>query len=111
MRFIAMQGTRPKHYTQVQTEVEDNIQTDKKAINVAFKRFAARHGLTPEEVGKHPSRTMDYATDFKGKTAKIAEARQTYGDPRRVINNALRRQGFTPNLVRQESRRIKLFNP
>ena len=108
MRVMSMQGTKPR---QTQTEVEDRAATDGKAIGTAFKRFAARHGLTPDEVGKHPSRTIDYATDFKGKTAKIAEARKTYGDPRRAINNALRRQGFTPNLVRQESRRIKLFNP
>tara|TARA_R110002050_G_C8963707_1_gene514887 strand:- start:38495 stop:38785 length:291 start_codon:yes stop_codon:yes gene_type:complete len=50
-------------------------------IRKAFKKFARRHGLKPDEVGRRESRTMDYKVDFPNKEQRIAEVRKRYGTP------------------------------
>jgi hypothetical protein len=76
----------------LQADVEDRALNNCKAIDRAFKLFAARHGLLPSEVGVIPSRTMDYKTDFPHKKARIAEVRKNYGNPSKWVNKSLREQ-------------------
>ena len=53
--------------------------------NVKFKKFAHRHGLLENEVGRHESRTMAYRTNFPGRAERIRYARKTYGDPEKWV--------------------------
>jgi hypothetical protein len=76
-----------------QVEIEDSTVSDGQAIRRAYKRFAIRHGLLPEEVGQQESRTMSYKTDFPNKKKDIAEARKRYGDPKKWIRWAAEQQG------------------
>ena len=76
-----------------QVEIADSTLSDGQAIRKAYKRFAIRHGLLPEEVGQHESRTMNYKTDFPNKKRDIAEARKRYGDHKKWIRWAAEQQG------------------
>ena len=78
---------------QKQVELEDNLLTDSQSIRKAYKRFAIRHGLLPEEIGRHESRTMNYKTNFPNKKRRVSEARKRYGDPKKLINWAAAQQG------------------
>ena len=78
---------------QKQVEIEDNLLTDGQSIRKAYKRFAIRHGLLPEEVGRHESRTMNYKTNFPNKKRRVSEARKRYGDPKKWIRWAAEQQG------------------
>ena len=53
--------------------------------NVKFKKFAHRHGLLENEVGRYESRTMAYRTNYPGRAARVKYARKTYGDPEKWV--------------------------
>jgi hypothetical protein len=76
-----------------QVELADCTLTDSRSIRAAYKNFAIRHGLLPEEIGRHKSRTMNYKTDFPSKKRDVAEARKKYGDPKKWIRWAAEQQG------------------
>ena len=59
----------------------DNINSGNiEEIRRAFKKFARRHGLTPDEVGKRESRTMDYKVDFPNKEKRISAIKIGYNN-------------------------------
>ena len=62
-----------------------SVAPNSKGFDLAFKRFCIRHGVMPDELGKHESRTMDYKTDFPGKKRRIAECRREYGKPEKWV--------------------------
>lgn len=64
------------------------------SVGIAYKRFAIRHGLLPEEVGKHESRTCNYKTDYPNKKRDQREARKAYGDPKKLTLWAAEQQGM-----------------
>ena len=55
------------------------------SFDLAFKKFAIRHGLTTAEIGRQESRTMNYKTDFPQKKRRINRARKVYGNPRKWV--------------------------
>ena len=67
-----------------QSDTGPHTVANSKSVDRAFKKFAVRHGLRTEEVGKHESRTMDYKTDFPGKEERVKRARKLYGDPAKL---------------------------
>jgi len=72
----------PYFLMRVKYNFYDNINSGNiEEVRRAFKKFARRHGLTPDEVGKRESRTMDYKVDFPDKKKRIAEVRKRYGTP------------------------------
>jgi hypothetical protein len=50
-----------------------------------FKKFAHRHGLLENEVGRYESRTMAYRTNYPGRAERIRYARKMYGEPERWV--------------------------
>ena len=75
-----------------QVTVSDETITNSLAINLSFKQFAIRHGLTTEEVGRHESRTMNYKTNFPHKNKRTKEVRKRYGSARKWVRWARERQ-------------------
>ena len=78
-----------------QVTISDETVTNSQAINRAFKRFAIRHGLSTEEVGRHESRTMNYKTSFPHKNKRIREIRKKYGSQRKWVRWAREQQRQT----------------
>tara|TARA_Y100001951_G_scaffold99551_1_gene101710 strand:+ start:513 stop:779 length:267 start_codon:yes stop_codon:yes gene_type:complete len=75
-----------------QVTISDETITNSMAINLAFKRFAIKHGLSTDEVGRHESRTMNYKTNFPHKNRRIKEIKKRYGSPRKWVRWAREQQ-------------------
>jgi hypothetical protein len=53
--------------------------------HIKFKKFAHRHGLLENEVGRYESRTMAYRTNYPGRAERVKYARKMYGDPEKWV--------------------------
>ena len=62
-----------------------NLVTNYISFDLAFKKFANRHGMTTAEVGRQESRTMNYKTDFPNKKREINRVRKVYGNPSKWV--------------------------
>tara|TARA_Y100001951_G_scaffold104682_1_gene117169 strand:- start:1733 stop:2026 length:294 start_codon:yes stop_codon:yes gene_type:complete len=89
-----------------QVTISDETITNSQAINAAFKRFAVKHGLTTDEVGRQESRTMDYKTNFPYKKRRIREARKKYGDPKKWVKWANSQVGLGLQIKTQVAKRL-----
>ena len=74
---MQIKRTMPRTYSRKYLDLDVN----KSDLDKKFKKFARRHGLKPNEVGHHESRTMAYKVDFPHKAARTAEVRKRYGSP------------------------------
>ena len=71
----------------------NTIFIDAQAIRAAYKKFTIRHGLLPEEVGVHESRTCNYIGNYPNKKRDQRRARKKYGDPKKQTLWAAEQQG------------------